>query len=189
MRSRTILAIIPAAALATACSVTPPPQAAWDHSIDFTAFKTYEWHKDPDEQNPRGGAIVDGRFVDLHIQKAVNALLEKKGFHPAAGGPSDFYVQYHIRAAGMLERDKYGAYSWWSAYNYLGSTYYREAILAIDMRDRDKKLIWRGWVTRVTGRSPEAIAKDIKKAVSKVLAFFPPGPDTKSAAPPPESKA
>jgi hypothetical protein len=187
MRLRRILALVPAAALAAACRTTPPPQAAWDHSIDFSRLKTYEWWEDPEGHKLRGGAIVDARFVELHIQKEVNALLEKKGFRPAAGGPNDFFVQYHIRAAGMLERDKYGAYSWWSAYNYLGSTYYREAILAIDVRDPDKKLLWRGWVTRVTGRTPEAIARDIRKAVSKVLAPFPPGPDARP--PTPETKA
>ncbi|MGH9368789.1 MAG: DUF4136 domain-containing protein [Thermoanaerobaculia bacterium] len=170
---RTGLALAAAAGLA--CSTTPPPQAAWDHSSDFSNLKTYDWHEDPAEEKSRGGAIVDARFVFEHIHKEVNGNLEKKGYLPAGSGQPDFYVEYHTRSAGILERDKYGAYSWWSAYNYLGSSYYKENVLVIDVRDREKKLIWRGWVTRITGSNPEAIAKDIRKAVSQILASFPPG--------------
>ncbi len=163
-----------AAAAGLACSTTPPPQAAWDHSVNFSNLKTFEWHEDPAEQKAPGGAIVDARFVYQHIQKEVVAELGKKGLRPAAEGSADFFVEYHVRAAGVLERDKYGAYSWWSAYNYLGSSYYKENILVLDVRDREKKLIWRGWVSRITGSSPEAIAKDIRKAVGQILAPFPP---------------
>ncbi len=161
--------------LALSCTNLPPPQSSWDHEATFSNLKTFDWYADPGEDKTVGSAIVDTRFVEDHVKKDTTAALQKKGYQPAAGGNADFFVDYHTRAAGIISRDKYGAYAWWGMPVYMGSQNYREVILALDVRDRDKKLIWRGWVTKIGGSSPEEIGRQIQKAIDQILAMFPPG--------------
>ncbi len=81
--------------------------------------------------------------------------------------------------AGVLEKDKYGIYSWAP----VAAMYYKEGTLVLDVRDSQKKLIWRGWATRLLGTSPEGIARDIRHAVDDILKKFPP-----RAAPSPDDR-
>jgi len=163
-----------AAALSLACSSVPPPQASWDREADFSSLKTYGWYADPAEDKTVGSAIVDTRFVEDHVKKNVTAELEKKGFRPAGDAEPDFFVDYHTRSAGIISRDQYGAYSWWAMPTYTGSMTVKQVILAVDFRDRAKKLIWRGWATKEVGSSPEKIAKQIRSAIDQILEKFPP---------------
>lgn len=165
-----------AAALCAAfsCSRLPPPQSSWDREVNFASLKTFGWYADPAEDKGVGSAIVDTRYVQDHVMKDTTAALEKKGYRRAGDDTADFFMDYHTRAAGIVTRDKYGAYGWWAMPVYMGSQVEREAILALDVRDRDKKLIWRGWVTKTVGTSPEAIGRNIKKAVDQLMALFPP---------------
>jgi hypothetical protein len=169
--------ILLAVALALACSSTAPPQSSYDHEANFGALKTFGWYADPAEDKGVGSAIVDTRFVEVNVKKDVTEVLKKKGFQPAAADATpDFFADYHTRAAGILSRDVYGAYAWWSMPVYMGTQSQREAVLAIDFRDGNKKLIWRGWVSKLVGSSPEKIARQIRSSVEEILAKFPPAP-------------
>ncbi len=163
-----------AACLAACSSGTPPPQIAWDHSVNFSALKTFGWYADPNEDKGVGGAIVDARWVDDHVKAAVTADLKTKGLSPAGSGTADFYVDYHTRAGGIMERDQYGAYSWWTGWP-SGASYSKQAVLILDVRDRDKKLIWRGSETKVLGHDPEALNRQVREAVARLFRNFPPG--------------
>jgi len=176
MKTLRFALVIAVAIAGLSCSSTPPPQAAWDHNVSFAGWKTFGWYADPAEDKGIGSAIVDTRFVDDHVKKDVTANLAKKGFQPAGeDAAADFYVDYHTRANGIVSRDKYGLYTWWSIPTYMGSQTYKERTLALDIRDASKKLVWRGWVSKFVGTSPEAIAKDIRRAVDQILEPFPPG--------------
>jgi hypothetical protein len=167
--------------LLVSCSPQPKPQFAYDHAATFANLKTFDWYADPDEDKTTGGgAIVDARWVDEHIKGAVTAELEKKGFRAGAGESAQFFVEYHTRAAGITQRDKYGAYSWWAPYQYVGSQTYRQATLAVDIRDASKKLIWRAWITRTLGTSPEQLDAQIRKYAAELLSHFPPSEAAKS---------
>ena len=99
--------------------------------------------------------------------------LIKRSYLPVPEGtPPDFLIEFHTRAAGVLERDQYGLYAWGP----IGAEYYKAATLVLDVRSPDKTLLWRGWYTLTLGRNPEAIARNIRTAVSKVLGNFPPKP-------------
>ncbi len=185
MKTFRLAAVLAVAAAGLSCSSTPPPQASWDHNVSFAGWKTFGWYADPREDKGIGSAIVDTRFVDDHVKKDVTALLAKKGFRPAAEDAApDFLIDYHTRANGIVSRDQYGVYTWWSIPTYVGSETYRERTLAIDFRDPAKKLVWRGWVSKFVGNSPEAIAKDIRRAVEQILAPFPPPNAATSSASP-----
>jgi Domain of unknown function (DUF4136) len=180
MKSTRVLPLLWLAAGLLSCSSTPPPQVAYDHAVNFTGFKTFDWWADPSEEKSVGGAIVDARWVDDHVKAAVVAELEKKGLRPAGSGTPDFYVDYHTRSGGVMERDQYGAYSWWTGMGPIGAQYYKQAILVLDVRDPAKKLVWRGSATETLGQNPEQLDKQIRKLVADLFRDFPPGEAAKS---------
>jgi hypothetical protein len=178
---RRVLVLAPlCATLTLACSSLPPPGSSYDHDANFSSLKTYGWYSDPAEDKTVGSSIVDTRFVEDHVKKNIVEILGKKGYRPAGDATPDFYTDYHTRVAAIVQQDQYGRYAWWAMPTYLGTQTYREGTLAVDVRDASKKLIWRGWVTKLYGKSPEAIAKNIRRAVEEILASFPPGATPRS---------
>ena len=169
------LAALLGAALACAHK-NPPPDFAYDHAASFVDLKTYAWFEDPAWEMPKGGGIVDGRFIDEHVRAAVDENLRKKGLRQIESGDPDIYVAYHTDGAGVLSQDKWGVYTWWNmAYvGYAGTKYRKQGSLVLDIRDRSKKLVWRGARTAMLGTNPEELAKDIDRAVALLLASFPP---------------
>lgn len=170
-------ALLLALCVALACAhKNPPPDFAYDHTASFAGLKTYAWFDDPNFVMPHGNSIVDGQFVDRNIREAVNKTLQKKGYEKVETGAS-FYVAYNGGSAGTLSQDKWGTYSWWSSYyvNY-ETTFRKQSTLVLDVRDSQKKLIWRGGRTALIGTNPEQLAGDIDKAVTLLLAEFPPQP-------------
>ncbi len=174
--------ILPALFLAGAilsCTPAPRPDFAYDHAANFTNLKTFEWYADPSEDKTVGATVVDSRWAEEHIKGAITEELGKKGLRPASGASPDFYADYHTRAAGIMQRDKYGLYSWWGFPNYLGSETASQGTLALDVRDPDKKLIWRGAITVTIGTSPEEIDRQLRKYVAELFANFPPAATAK----------
>jgi len=162
-------------AAAAACSRAPAPQFAWDTSASFAAVRTYAWYDGPPFQYPSGSSIVDGKFVDQHVRREVDAEMARKGYVKTDGGTPDVYVTYTTSPEGVADRDVWGQYSWWSPFVPVGTQYEKEGSLALDMRNPDKKLIWRGFLVRGVGRSPEDVARSIKRSVETLLRNFPPG--------------
>lgn len=171
------LLLLLAAALACA-GKNPPPDFAYDHTASFTGLKTYAWFDDPTWVMPQGNSIVDGQFVDRNVRQAVDLNLQKKGYTKVDSGDASFYVAYHGGSAGVASQDKWGVYSWWSTYYVasVGTTYRKQSTLVLDIRDSQKKLIWRGGRTAMIGTNPEQLAKDIDRAVALLIGEFPPAP-------------
>ena len=180
MRVKSLCCLLTAVALACAHS-NPPPDFAFDHTARFANLKTYAWYEDPAWEMPRGGSIVDGRFIDEHVRQAVDENLKRKGLEKAEGGETSIYVGYHTDGAGVLSQDKFGVYTWWSwAYvGYAGTKYRKQGTLVLDIRDGQKKLIWRGARTAMIGTNPEELARDIDRAVRLLLSEFPPSQEAK----------
>jgi hypothetical protein len=164
-----------AMALVSACAGKPTINFAYDHAASFQGLKTYGWFDDPNFQMPGGNSIVDGRFVDEHVRAAVEKELAKKGYTKSDSTP-DIYVSYSTNAAGVASQDKFGRYAWWSQTLVGGTKYQKEGSLVLDVRDRDKKLVWRGFKQAIVGTNPEALARDIDDAVDDLLGKFPPKP-------------
>jgi uncharacterized protein DUF4136 len=158
--------------MAMACSTTPP-EFAWDKAASFANLKTFAWFDGEGFQYPRGGSIVDGRFVDENVRRDVEQELARKGYRKDDGSP-DFFVTYHTNSAGVSDRDVYGSYSWWSPVIYVGSAYERNGTLVLDIRDRGHKLVWRGAITRPSGQNPKEVGEAIQEAVTVLLQKFPP---------------
>jgi len=173
MRRLAFLCLVLAAA--AACPGKPAPQFAWDHAASFASVKTYSWYDGPPFQYPSGSSIVDGKFVDQHVRRDVDAEMARKGYVKIDTGTPDVYVTYATGAEGVADRDVWGQYTWWSPYVPVGTAYEKEGSLALDFRNPDKKLIWRGFVVGRVGRNPEELARAIERAVQDLLKNFPPG--------------
>ena len=169
------IAVLAATAAALACKSLPPAQAQWDPKADFSRLKTFAWSTDPKEDKGVGSSIVDPRWVNDHVQGAVDAELTKKGYRKVAEG-ADFLLDYHTQPGAVLSQDRWGYYSWYSPAIYAGTVTRREATLAIDVRDKGMRLIWRGGVTKLAGSTPEKLDSQIKDAIAEVMAKFPPPP-------------
>ena len=113
---------------------------------------------------PGGGAVVDGRFIDENIRRAIDETLQKKGVQPAAAGATpDIYISYSTRAEGASSQDRVSGYVWWSGL-YETSTKYRQGgTLWINIRDSQRKLIWRGLKSALLGTNPDALRRDIEQ--------------------------
>ena len=160
----------------------------YDRKYDFRTFQTYRWPAE-NEGIRKDDVLVEHPLVYKRVQAAVNQQLQAKGFR-LAGSNADFIVYAH---AGVKRRQAYyqsfgvdapfGPYRWyrpwWGPYGgYTYVSYYDEGSLVIDIIDaRTKDLAWRGIATRVVKdyRTTEDMQRDINKAVSKILATFPPG--------------
>lgn len=178
MRRLAVLLLVSAAA---ACSSPnkQPPTFAWDKAASFASIKTFAWYDGPPFEYPRGFSIVDGKFVDTHLRGDVEAELARKGYRKAETGTPDIFVTYITSPGGIVDHDVWGSYNWWSQSVYVASHYYKEGVLALDIRDPGKKLIWRGVVSRIVGRNPEEVAATIEHAVQTLLENFPPSPSPK----------
>ena len=159
----------------------PPPDFAYDHAASFAGPKTFAWFDDPNWVMPQGNSIVDGQFVDRNVRQAVNDTLTKNGYVKVEKD-ANFYVAYHGGSAGVLSQDKWGVYNWWNVYyvDYAGTKYHKQSNLVLDIRDDKYKLIWRGGRTAMIGTNPDALKKDIDRAVALLLAQFPPKPGTEA---------
>jgi hypothetical protein len=172
-------AILLALPTALACAhKNPPPDFAYDHATSFAGLTTYAWYDDPTWKMPQGNSIVDGQFIDRHVREAVNQDLQKKGYRKVETGDPSFFVAYHTDAAGVLSQDKYGVYGWWnwSYVDYYGTKYRKQGMLALDIRNGRKELVWRGTRIVMVGTNPDELAKDIDRAAALLLDEFPPPP-------------
>jgi hypothetical protein len=164
-------------AAALACAGKPIVNFAYDHSASFGGIKTYAWFDDPNFQMPGGNSIVDGQFVDRRVRAAVEKEMQKKGYAKAEGD-ADIYVSYSTNPAGVVSQDRWGAYSWWSPTYFAGTKYRKEGSLVLDIRDRQRRLVWRGFKQAIIGTNPEALGRDIDDAVGDLLGKFPPKEST-----------
>jgi hypothetical protein len=157
-----------------ACAGKPVVNFSYDQSASFAGLKTYAWYDDPNFQMPGGFSVVDGQFVDRHVREDIEAELASRGYVKSTTGEADIYVSYATNPAGVVSQDKFGRYGWWQPIQTTGTRYGKEGSLVIDIRNRDHRLVWRGYKQAILGSSPEAIARDIEHGVKDLLGKFPP---------------
>ena len=188
MRGRLRVAAILLSVAAAACaSRNPAPVFAYDHAASFAGLKTWAWLDDAAPKMPPGNAIVDSQFIDRSVRQDVAAVLSKKGLDETGNGQADIYLAYQMDNAGVLSQDTFEKTKktdfllWsWDHLEYAGTQYSKRSALVLDVRDREKKLVWRGARTAAEGTSPKEIARGIQNTVSVLLADFPPRPSTKT---------
>ncbi len=160
----------------------------YDPAADFSSLRTYEWYAV--EQPKSGDVRVDNPLLDRHIRSAVENALNAKGYIKADANP-DFQLIYHAavtKVIGVTTVSKLAYPPGYYAWHYVGPPVwveqavpytYEKGSLILDIIDaRKEKLMWRGSIQAELDKTatPQVRAARIEKAVTDMLAQFPPGP-------------
>jgi hypothetical protein len=176
------------AAFSVAASAKPHVKADYDHSTDFTAYKTFGFVTPP-------GTEVDGYPANITeaFRRAARSEMEKRGYRYAETNPDllvnfsgllqkktghDTLDKQEVGYYGYRQGERVPIYKTWSTYTYdQGTKEYVEGTLNIELIDaKAKQLVWEG-VAIGEVRSKTLKAEDpspqIAKAVGHVFEKYP----------------
>jgi hypothetical protein len=163
-----------ARALATvfACAGKPIVQFAYDHSASFGGVKTYACST-PNFQMPGAIRSWTGSSWIRRVRAAVEQECRRKAYAKDEGD-ADLYVSYSTNPRGVVSQDN-------SAIPVVVADLRRRhevpegRIPVLDIRDRQHRLVWRGFKQAIIGTNPEAVERDIDDAVDDLLRSSPQG--------------
>ena len=163
-------------------------QSDYSPKTDFSRLQTYDWLLSGDK--PSNDVRINNDLVISAVREAVEADLQGKGFKRAQDGQPDFVITWfgaikqkiqsesinHFYARygyGAIYRDPY----WNTQPQTVEVGEYEEGSLIFDFLDpKTNELIWRGIGSdRIKeGESDSQVKSNLKIAVTKILASFPP---------------
>lgn len=148
----------------------------YDKQVDFTAYKTYAFHKT---------GIDKAEISDLdkkRILRSIDETMTAKGF--AKSETPDLLIAFFTKEREEVNVNQFNAgwgYGWgwgWNPYLWGGNTSvsrHTEGTLYIDIIDAKKKeLIWQGEGEGVLTKDTNKKDEVIKEFVTKILAQYPP---------------
>jgi uncharacterized protein YceK len=150
----------------------------YDHSVDFSKYKTYCWCY---RSVIPGDRLAQLPRVKERVINAVDLVLKGKGFSIAEGSDADFYISVHggtkdrrrIRGGPML----YDPY-WGPVGGQISVDDYTEGTLYIDIIDaRSRHMVWRGIgkdIVHGYAESGDQLQITINRFVARILENFPP---------------
>ncbi len=196
------LSVLLVSVLMSGCA-TIAIQRDYDESASFVDYQTFSWIPAKNTQDVPGPYRDDG-LLDKRIKRAVTNALAYQGYTEQPDGTPDFYVVYRVgleekgysygfgypygygfgyghgfghHSGFHRSFFGYGGYGYpyggYGGYGGYGTTY-TEGTLVIDIIDaKTDELVWRGAaVSTIDDTTYDA--KEINKAVEKILEEFPP---------------
>jgi len=144
-------------------------QTDYDHTTDFSKYKTFTWIKQPKTENP----LMQQRIID-----AVNTQLETKGLRLVS---TDADLGISANTATREEQTLnsfYDGFSGWGWHRYWGPVTvetYTVGTLVVDLFDMQTKQVkWWSAASDTISDKPEKNAKKLNEAVEKMFKHFPP---------------
>ncbi len=175
-RVRTLLPLLRAAlllvALLSGCASAPRVRTAFDHRVDFHAFRTFAMMH-PNRIVPGTGGLDP--FTLHRVRQMTFTVLKQRGLVPAA------YAEAQLRVAAFAEprlRTEVIPASTWTPYprHYHGTELRTFETVMIEVHVIDAPsgaVLWYGKAETITGA--EATDDELWPLVQAVLAEFPPG--------------
>jgi hypothetical protein len=174
------------------CSTRTDVHSYYDPAVKFEGFKVYAWL--PREES--GDPMIDDNLLEQRVRGAVESELAAKGYEKTTSGRPDFWVGYHTVLQPKTSVEKLNqVYPYYHApgesdsfapelHPTAGAGYsersYDEGMLVLDVADaKERRLIWRASAqteVNLKARSSKR-EKQVREAVKKMLARFPPGPE------------
>ena len=168
------------------CASKPTIQSDYDHSIDFTAYKTYGFFNPMGIENPNYSSIYGSIFRD-----AISKEMESRGY--TQSDRPDLMINVSGRLQDKTKvtttSDPYmgggyygyrgGRYGTWGGYGYGTSTHvsnYTEGTVNVDMVDHElKRMVWEGVaVGRVNDKkTSEETRANIQAGIQEMFAAYP----------------
>ncbi|CAI2487970.1 Uncharacterised protein [Serratia ficaria] len=170
MRALSCLFIAGSMALLSGCASQPQVTSDYDHSANFTQYRTYGFAADPAGQYQ----TLTGKY----IQAAVAQRMEQRGYKTSP--TPDLLVYSNTMKQDKVQMDdspvmvgRFG-YAGWGGYNQTLWTY-TEGTLTVDVVDSKKKqLVWRGSATNTLNSDSKTVSQaQIQQAVGALFATYP----------------
>ena len=180
----TVLATI---ALVSGCGSTTKIHSDYDHSIDFSQYKTYNYYSPMGIENPNYSSLLGQMFRDAidaqmlpkgyvksdspDLLINVSARLEDKTKVTTTSSPAMYGGGYYGYRGGM--------YDPWGGYGYGTSTnvsQYTEGTINVDMVDIDqKRMVWEGVaIGRIDEKQKSGeLRQDIMDGLAEMFANYP----------------
>src|ERR1041384_3342352 len=154
----------------------------YDHTADFSKYRTYSWTQEPSDQQPAPS-------IQQAVQQAVDAGLRAKGY-TLSGSPA-FLVRARFAAKEQIavhhHTDWGGAGTWPQSRQTVGAGLwpgtphmltdvdrFTEATVLLEFLDSEtRRLLWRGEGEIVFGTAAEN-TRNVEEAVTRLLKQFPP---------------
>jgi len=170
--------------LAAGSAVGQDVRYNFDRSTEFSKFKTYKW------VTLKDAARVND-LTEKQIMAAVDAQLATKGLSKVDRDNADLYIGYQAAVGQEKEFTSFSS-DWGYGGGWYGGGWYGPGMstttgqtstiyigqLALDMYDSaNHALVWRGVASKTLDpkAKPEKQAKNLNKAVAKLLKNYPPG--------------
>lgn len=142
--------------------------ADYDHTVDFSKFKTFMWIHEPEAQDP---------FMKDRIKAAVNGQLQARGLRLVGDG-ADLGVGAELATEEKHTWETYysgSGWGWGGGWATTTERTYQVGTLTVDLFDtRTKKLVWQGVAVDTMSRHPEKRIRDSNKEIEKMFREFPP---------------
>jgi uncharacterized protein DUF4136 len=174
MRVPRIISVFVCILFATSLAFAHKVRVDYDHSVNFSKYKTFMWVERPQSENP----LMDDRIVN-----AVTAQLSAKGLERVTTD-ADLSVsatssvqEEHI--VNTLYDDWGWGWGWGWGWDGPGwaTTYvhtYREGTTVVELTDTaSEKVIWQGVSTGSVSDKPEKAARKISKVISEMFESYP----------------
>ena len=185
LRIITLLTIV---ALVTACASSVDIKSDYDHSIDFSQYKTYGYYSPMGVENPNYSSLLGQMF-----RNAIDAQMKPRGY--VQSNNPDILINVSARLQDKtkvttMSDPMYGGYGGyygyrggmydpWGGYGYGTSTHvsqYTEGTINIDMVDvKQKRMIWEGIaIGRVNEKQKnDELRQDIMTGVAEMFEGYP----------------
>ena len=178
--------IAAAAMLLASCASKPDIKSDYDHTIDFSQYKTYAFYTPMGIENPNYSSIYGSIFCE-----AISKEMESRGY--TVSDNPDLMINVSGRLQDKTKvtttSDPYmgggyygyrgGRYGTWGGYGYGTSTHvsnYTEGTVNVDMVDRaEKRMVWEGVaVGRVNDKNTgEETRANIQAGIAVMFAGYP----------------
>jgi len=181
MNQKILVAIFTLGVIAfSACAPTMQVHTDYDHSVNFTQYKSFAMAKLTEQQQSLNQLNAD------RIISSVKAQMTAKGFQENTTNP-DLIVNAVtvIQQKNQLNVNTYGAGGLYRPYGGMGGgtvteSSYDAGTLIIDVVDyKTNKLIWEGTGNTTADQQLSDPDKTIPQWIQQIMAGFPPGATSK----------
>ncbi len=176
---RFVLGVTLAILLASPVAAAGPVETRQASGFDFSVLRTYSFAWEIDPERYKNHPVADGAPVDPSVERAVDKVLQAKGYERVSDGRPDFlvnctgFVEDRLSVEGEQHELADGV-SWIGAGPGTRSQPSQVALHRIDIIDtRTDEVVWSGWDTQVA-RDELARRRKLEKWTRKIIRQFPP---------------
>jgi len=140
----------------------------FDHSVNFSNFRTFMWIREPVTNEP---------FAAERIRKSVNLQLTARGLRQVSEG-ADLAIGANLASEEKHTWETYysgSGWGWGGGWATTTEKTYQVGTLSVELFDtRTKKLVWQGVAVDTLSHRPEKRIRDNNKEIEKMFREFPP---------------